>query len=255
MSVVVRHLNCGWLHAPPNPRASCHCLLVEAPAGLVLIDTGVGLRDVRDPEGRIGRDLIELVGFQFREEDTALRQVERLGFRADDVRDVVLTHADPDHAGGLADFPHARVHLAAEELDAVRAGGARYLPTQFAHGPRWEPHSDAGTTWFGLPARPLDLGAEAVLVPLFGHTRGHCGVAVRAGGRWLLHAGDAYYLRVELEHDDHPVSGLAAARAEDNAARLAGIAELRRLVRDHAAEIDVIGYHDAGEFPPGWVEP
>jgi len=27
------------------------------------------------------------------------------------VTDVVLTHADPDHVGGLADLPHARVHL------------------------------------------------------------------------------------------------------------------------------------------------
>ncbi|QDU22001.1 MBL fold metallo-hydrolase [Urbifossiella limnaea] len=255
MSVVARHLNCGWLHAPPNPRASCHCLLLEAPTGLALIDTGVGLHDVRDPEGRIGRELIELVGFQFREEDTALRQVERLGFRADDVRDIVLTHADPDHAGGLADFPFARVHLAAEELDALSAGNARYLPAQFAHEPRWEPHAHSGMTWFGLPARPLNLGAEVLLVPLFGHTSGHCGVAVRTGGRWLLHAGDAYYLRVELERDDHPVSALAAARAEDDVARRRAVAALRRLTRDHALELDVIGYHDVGEFPPGWVQP
>ncbi len=29
------------------------------------------------------------------------------------------------------------------------------------------------------------------LVPLFGHTRGHCGVAVRTEQGWLFHAGDA----------------------------------------------------------------
>ena len=34
-------------------------------------------------------------------------------------KDIVLTHGDPDHAGGLADFPTAAVHLSAEEHAAV----------------------------------------------------------------------------------------------------------------------------------------
>lgn len=132
----VRHLNCGWLHAPPNPRASCHCLLLETPAELGLVDTGIGLLDVRGPVGRVGPEAIAAAGFQFREGDTAARQVERLGFRTADVHDILLTHADPDHVGGLADFPRARVHLAAEELDALQSGNPRYRPVQFAHGPR-----------------------------------------------------------------------------------------------------------------------
>ncbi|GBQ96098.1 MBL fold metallo-hydrolase [Gluconobacter cerinus] len=31
------------------------------------------------------------------------------------------------------------------------------------------------------------------MVPLPGHTRGHCGYAIDTGERWLLHAGDAFY--------------------------------------------------------------
>jgi glyoxylase-like metal-dependent hydrolase (beta-lactamase superfamily II) len=53
-----------------------------------------------------------MAGFLFHEEDTTVRQVEKLGFRTKDVTHVVLTHCDPDHAGGLADFPHADVHVA-----------------------------------------------------------------------------------------------------------------------------------------------
>ncbi|HVL15236.1 MAG TPA: MBL fold metallo-hydrolase, partial [Gemmata sp.] len=89
-----------------------------------------------------------------------------------------------------------------------------------------------------------------LLVPLFGHTLGHCGVAARAGDRWLLHAGDAYYLRVELDRDDHPVSALAAQRADDDATRRQSLDHLRRLARDHADRIDLVGYHDFTEFPP-----
>jgi glyoxylase-like metal-dependent hydrolase (beta-lactamase superfamily II) len=106
--------------------------------------------------------------------------------------------------------------------------------------------------WFETEARPLPplAGAEALLIPLFGHTLGHCGVAVRNGGRWLLHVGDAYYLRVELTTNDHPVSALAALRADDDALRRESLAVLRRITRDHGAEVEMFGYHDFTELPP-----
>lgn len=249
--VRIRHLNCGTLHAPPNPKASCHCLLLETAAGLALVDAGIGLADVRDPLGRIGQPIIEAAGFQFHEAQTALRQIEQLGFAAGDVRSVVLTHGDPDHAGGVADFPEAAVHASQEERTAIERGGPRYLAAQFAHGPRWTTYGVSTDRWFGLEARLLDLGMsiEAYLVPLFGHTLGHCGVAIRTVDRWLLHVGDAYYLRVELTTEDHPVSALAALRAENDAMRRSSLAELRRLARDHAGEIELLGYHDFSEFP------
>ena len=242
-------------YAPPYPPAACHCLLLEDAAGLALVDAGIGLLDVRNPIGRIGQPLIDLAGFQFREGETAVRRIEALGLRPADVKHVVLTHGDPDHAGGLADFPHATVHVSQEEHAAVGRGHGRYLPVQFAHGVKWRPHPPADRRWFGLEARPVDLGfaAEVLLVPLFGHTLGHCGVAVRRGERWSLHVGDAYYLRAELDRDDHPVSALTALRADDNALRVASLEQLRRLHRDHAGEIDLFGYHDFGEFPSGGV--
>ena len=69
--------------------------------------------------------------------------------------------------------------------------------------------------------------------------------------RWLLHVGDAYYLRVELESDDHPVSLLASRRAEDDARRWAALEQLRRLAHEHRDEVEMFGYHDPSEFPAG----
>jgi glyoxylase-like metal-dependent hydrolase (beta-lactamase superfamily II) len=153
----VHHLNCGTLHAPPSPLAACHCLLLEDHGTLALVDAGIGLLDVRHPEERIGRTMIDLGGFQFHEDQTAVRRVEALGFRPADVRHVVITHADPDHTGGLADFPHAEAHLSAEEHAAL-GGHWRYRLPQFAHGPRWRTHPPSERRWFGLEARPVDLG-------------------------------------------------------------------------------------------------
>lgn len=250
---VIHHINCGSMHAPPSAKAICHCLLLEDPGGLALIDTGVGLLDVRRPLERIGRPLIDIVGFKFDEADTAVRRVEALGFRTQDVAHAVLTHGDPDHAGGLADFPHARVHVSEEEHAAVARGGFRYLPVQFAHGPKWQTYPPSACQWFGLEARPVALGfeLELLLVPLPGHTLGHCGVAIAQGDRWVLHVGDAYYLRVELTTDGHPVSRLTTARADDDGQRRASLEHLRRLAREHADEITLFGYHDPDEFPHG----
>ena len=257
MSTRLHHLNCGVLHAPPNPRAACHCLLLEDRAGLALIDTGIGLEDVERPLERIGQPLIDLAGFQFHAGDTAIRQIERRGLRPADVAEIILTHADPDHTGGLADFPHATVHISAEEHARLETGHWRYLPQHFAHQPHWRTYAASPERWFGLEARrvALSLRADVLLIPLFGHTLGHCGVAVRQDDRWVLHVGDAYYLRIELTTDEHPVSALAAQRADDDALRRRSLAELRRMARDHSAEIEMFGYHDFAEFPPNTADP
>lgn len=253
--MVVYHLNCGILHAPPGPAGSCHCLLIEQNGLLTLIDTGIGLHDIGRPQERIGQAAIDAAGFQFHESLTAARQIERLGYNAAAVTDIIITHADPDHVGGIADFPLARVHIAHEEHTHLQRGHGRYSPSQFDHQPQWVLHPPSEQRWHGLETRPVSVanGAAVSLVPLFGHTLGHSGVAIHVGERWLLHVGDAYYLRGELASDDHPVTALAIMRADDDNLRRKSLAELRRLNHDHAASIDLIGYHDFSEFPTNFV--
>jgi len=128
--VRIHHLNCisscplgGHLMDGRTPgvltrgKLCCHCLAIETNDGLVLVDTGFGLRDVANPRSRLSGFFLALLSPEFREEMTALRQIERLGYRAEDVRHVVLTHLDFDHAGGLDDFPNARVHMLQQERD------------------------------------------------------------------------------------------------------------------------------------------
>jgi glyoxylase-like metal-dependent hydrolase (beta-lactamase superfamily II) len=233
--VKIHHLNCGTMRMP-GASLVCHVLLVETERALVLVDTGFGLRDIADPRGRLGgyrhvsRPALDPA-------ETAVRQVRALGYAAEDVRHVLLTHLDSDHAGGLADFPHARVHVTRAEWEAARrpASGverSRYRAVQWAHDPQIVTHDQGGESWRGFAAAaPLDEVAPGlVLIPLPGHTRGHAAYAVDDGGSWLLHAGDAFYHRSVLDGRGRQPFALTLQeavvaadreRVRDNHARLA----------------------------------
>lgn len=253
----IHHINCGTLSVPRYPTVICRCLLLQQGEQLALVDAGIGLHDVRNPARRLGQPLIDMAGFQFNESDTAVRRIEAIGLSPAAVRHIVLTHGDPDHVGGLADFPTAQVHISEEERLEIASGHGRYLSSHFEHGPSWKTYKSSTRRWFGLEARAVEIGfsSEVLLVPLFGHTLGHCGVAVQQEDRWLFHIGDAYYLRAELTTDDHPVSQIAAQRAADDAQRRHSLEHLRRLARDHKEQIDMIGYHDFTELPEQYLLP
>jgi glyoxylase-like metal-dependent hydrolase (beta-lactamase superfamily II) len=262
----VHHLNCGTmcpigaaLFGQPGwgrGRLVAHCLVVEtARDGLVLVDTGLGSADVAG--ARLPRRFRTLAAPALSPAETAIAQIAALGLDPADVRHVVVTHLDLDHAGGLSDFPTARVHVHAREHAAALARSkalerARYLPAQWAHGPRWEVYTQDGDTWRGLPAitRLRGLDADIGLVPMHGHTRGHSAIVVRAGDRWLVHAGDAYFHRRSVEGEGQIPLGLLALERTmqiDPAARRASVAALRQL-RESYADIDLFCAHDPGEY-------
>ncbi|MBO9522294.1 MAG: MBL fold metallo-hydrolase [Nocardioidaceae bacterium] len=265
MPSLIRHLNCVTM-APRTPgsmtpaRMVAHCLLVEGPDGLALVDTGFGTVDIA--EKRMGRAFVGLMAPSLDPAETAIAQVRAAGYDAADVTDIVLTHLDLDHAGGLGDFPAARVHVFADELAAARARTSpkeknRYIEAQWAHGPSWVEHTVAGEEWLGFSS-VRTVTENVLMVPLQGHTRGHCGVAVRRpSGGWFLHAGDSYFNHGEKENPPTCPSGLRMFQAMvqmDKKARHANADRVRSLHAEHgpgsgASEIvTVFCAHDAVEF-------
>ena len=268
MAAKVHHLNCGtmcphgsrfvtgrggWLE---DGRMVCHVLLIESSGGLILVDTGIGTVDVENPKGIKPPGLRGIIRPRLEREETAVAQVEALGFKADDVRQIVVTHLDFDHAGGLPDFPKAEVHVFADEHDAMVNPSFRERPRYsnhyFAHGPRFVRHEVDGDEWFGFESVRVIGGpdAEVALVPVRGHSRGHCAVAVDAGG-WMLHCGDAYFHADEMADPPSCPPGLVAFQGFsglEHGPRRRNKKRLDRLVREHGEEIRFFCSHDAVEL-------
>ncbi len=263
----IHHLNCATMCPAAAPLLGhdhlvAHCLLVEVGDRLVLVDTGLGVADVAAARQRLGSGFTTFARPRLDPAETAVARLAALGFAPEDVTDIVCTHLDLDHSGGIYDFPRAHTHVLMVEQEAAVLRWAwrerqRY-PVALDDYARWRLYRPRGEAWFGFEAvRELqDLPPEILLVPLLGHTRGHCGVAVDTGAGWLLHAGDAYFHRQELEGRDAPpaLEAFQTFIAMDRDSRVNNRARLRELHQTQSAAVQVFCAHDPVELERfgGW---
>jgi len=261
----IHHLHCGSFCPVCAPlfgqkgwkaHLVCHCLLIETDRGLVLIDTGLGLQDYLHTEQRLGGLLTQFGSIVPNLKLSAIQQIQQLGFSPNEVKHIFVSHLDFDHAGGISDFPHATVHVLASEFNATQTlsgkGKLRYKTAQFKQHRHWSfaEHND-GEEWFNLQrVKGLPLFQDEILmIPLLGHSAGHCGIAIKQAEGWMLFCGDAYFSHQELD-SKQKLKGLhifESMLAYDNKMRLANLKQLQYLAQ-HEPHIELICAHDIQEF-------
>jgi len=189
---------------------------------------------------------------------TAIRQIERLGYHPRDVRHIILSHLDFDHAGGLDDFPQATVHMLDIERDWAFAQKTwmdrqRFRPQQWSTSKQWRTYPCAsGERWNGFDnvRQPDGLPPSILIVPLRGHTFGHAGIAVQRDDGWLLDAADAYFYRDEMNARPQCTPGLRFYQwmlEKDRQARFTNQGKLRSLALN-GRSVNVFCSHDVVEF-------
>ncbi|MCQ8895469.1 MBL fold metallo-hydrolase [Limnobacter humi] len=269
MTFRIHHMNCGTMCPlcarlingsggwTTRAKLVCHCLLIESDHGLILVDTGVGTGDVKEPKRRLGGGFLAMTNPKLDLSETAFVQIKAKGLNPADVTHIVPTHLDLDHAGGLSDFPDAQVHVLGVELKHAiqpsKKDSLRFRKAQFEHGPRWVEHNHTPLNWFGFEAlAPIpELADQLLMVPLIGHTRGHVGVAVRNDQKWLLHAGDAYFHRTQVAATLAMPAGLKVFEQLVQTLpepRKRTTARLRELALKHPNDVELFCAHDPVEF-------
>ena len=99
--MTIHLLNCFTCNArfSPKMKTGLLCLLIETDQGLALVDTGIGLRDYSDPTWFTNFFRVITI-MPFDSNEAAVNQIQKLGFKPEDVKHIILTHMHFDHCGG-----------------------------------------------------------------------------------------------------------------------------------------------------------
>lgn len=264
-------MNCGTLcpftgsflakHLQPVKSLTClvcHCLLLETEKELILVDTGLGIQDIRNKERMIFNLLPnQLLKPLFDIEETAFHQILKLGFNPKDVKHIIATHLDYDHVGGLVDFPWASVHVLNSEYAAAfhpknLMQKSRYNPLCFSHKPNFYTYDQQGEAWNGFSKvkNLKELPAEIFIVPLAGHSQGHMGIGIEGKKQTTFFVGDAYLNHKQLSGEKPPLFTQLydRLRQEDYSTFKENLKKLGELHQTHKETIDIFCSHDPDEF-------
>jgi N-acyl homoserine lactone hydrolase len=218
--------------------------LLEHPgAGPVLIDTGLHPSVAAKPNESLGRlGTLVFRDLQMDPSQAVPAQLRELDIEPSEVRTVVMTHLHIDHASGISEFPDATFVVSRAEWEAATSQGRLhgYSTRQFDHAfdYRLLDFDGEDTSSFSGFARSFDLfgdgSVRAVYTP--GHTLGHMSVVVRTAGGEVLVAGDAIYLRRNLDDTHLP------NRTEDDHLYRRSLREMQQYVRETPDALVIPGH-------------
>jgi N-acyl homoserine lactone hydrolase len=198
----------AWILLSPTwgPWRPIHVFVIEHEDGLILFDSGQDRASLTDRDYYPSSPVMRLVyrrlaQFEIGSNETVSAQLAVLGYRAQDVRWVVLSHLHQDHIGGLRELAGARFVVTTTEWEAMMAPKAEmagFLPRHTdLPGATWdkvtfEPTTDPALAPFAS-AHDLLGDGSLVLLPTPGHPAGSMSMLVRGRDAPLLFVGDLTY--------------------------------------------------------------
>ncbi|QBD77355.1 N-acyl homoserine lactonase family protein [Ktedonosporobacter rubrisoli] len=232
-------------------------LIEHQEAGLILVDAGINWEQANEHNQYYKGPLLHLLldedEYQL---DRALElraQVQRLGYRCEEIQMVILTHIHEDHIGGLPAVPQAKLVVSQVEWNAKLLGPFFPLakaPTLVGRKPELVAFSSGPYQSF---ERSQDLlGDESILLlPTPGHSPGHLSVLIRMEGYAVLIVGDTLYTLRHLAVDQ--VRAIMLSKSAQHQ-QLASIRQIQRL-RQAEPDLLIAPMHDHTAYLSRYLEP
>ena len=191
-------------------RGSLQNYLIDTGSEVILVDTGL---PAGTPEEAPDEHSLAFIG---KDICSYMEAFAALGYQAEQVTKILLTHRHADHSGELKSFPNAKVYVNQDEMDAVELQGlANLVPVRFSDG-----------TYYNFP-ESQKIADGIYLSKATGHTKGNSIVIAENDGLFYMIHGDITYVDEALYEDKLSVvfDDLPAARQTQN--------RIREFIRNH----------------------
>jgi N-acyl homoserine lactone hydrolase len=200
-----------------------YCWLIEHPAGPFLIDAGE--IDKVNEHGYLPDNIIfkGAAKYEICREDEVDIQLEKIGYKTEQIRGIFLTHFHSDHVDGVRHFPNAKIFASKAAYDFLLSPQGAGLGYFKEHLPVWfrpetfefgNDKDDIFTT-----SKNLLSDGSIIAVPMPGHSSGHTAYIVKSKERRFIFSGDTTFTRTTMI-DGIPFVILNNAESEASVDRL-----------------------------------
>jgi glyoxylase-like metal-dependent hydrolase (beta-lactamase superfamily II) len=220
----------------------------------MMVDAAVSWEQANDHDGfynhnyMVSRLLTVKNEYRLATEQELQVQVERLGYKVDDIKTLFMTHTHDDHAGGLRNLPNVKVVLSREDWEK----GTSIYPYSYDLVKDNMDLFNYDSGEYKSFSNSLDYFGDdsVILLPTPGHSPGHTAVLVKAEGYDLLFMGDTPYTLNHMSFDEVRQLTLGGA---DEEKQLISTSKIQQLV-DVEPNTVMLYAHDYTAYQTDYIE-